>query len=167
VVAMKDNEGPFQHSPNPMDPRLYLIGMLAHDLRGSSPRSDSANRLITLASDENPNISTAALVGSFRLHNASPKPSWTAAALASELFATHVPVYRDNMRDDSAQKRHRLKRGSALSRHWRMAPIPHWCRPLPPGFSLRCTGGADGPRLRTTRAGGTRILTSILLLRRP
>jgi hypothetical protein len=33
-----------------------------------------------------------------------------------------------------------LKHASALSRHWRMAPIPHWCRPLPPGFSLRCTG---------------------------
>ena len=90
VVAMKDNEGPFQHSPNPMDPRLYLIGMLVHDLRGSTPQAESANRLIMLASDENPNISKAASVGSFRLYDASPKLSWTAAALASELFATHV-----------------------------------------------------------------------------
>jgi len=108
VTTMRDEGGPFHHSPNPMDPRLYLISTLVYDLRSGAPRSDSADRLIALAADENPSIAPTALAGALLLNTASPKLSWAAARLATELFVAHRPVYRNNIWDTSAQAKHRL-----------------------------------------------------------
>ncbi len=54
VLAMKEEDDPFRHSPNPMDPRLYLISTLFFDLRSSTTRAGSANNLVAFASGDNP-----------------------------------------------------------------------------------------------------------------
>ncbi len=111
VTAIRDEEDVFRHSPNPMDPRLYLISTLVYDLRSGEPRSDSADRLITFAADANPSIAPTALAGALLLHTASPKLAWVVAVLASELFVTHRPVFRNKAWDASAQAKHRLAAG--------------------------------------------------------
>jgi len=111
VAAIQDKGDAFHHSPNPMDPRLYLISTLVYDLRSSTPRSDSADRLIAFAAGENQSIAPTALAGALLLHTASPKLAWVAAILASELFVAHRPVFRNNGWDPSAQAKHRLAAG--------------------------------------------------------
>ena len=111
VAAIQDEGDVFRHSPNPMDPRLYLISTLVYDLRSGAPRSNSADRLITFAAGENQSIAPTALAGALLLHTASPKLAWVAAVLASELFVTHRPVFRNKAWDASAQAKHRLAAG--------------------------------------------------------
>ena len=116
VTAIKDDGDVFRHSPNPMDPRLYLISTLVHDLRSGAPRSDSADRLITFAASENPSIAPTALAGALLLHTALPKLSWVAAVLASELFIAHRPVFRNKAWDASSQAKHRRAAGRRARR---------------------------------------------------
>ena len=111
VTAIKDDGDVFRHSPNPMDPRLYLISTLVYDLRSGAPRSDSADRLITFAAGENQSIAPTALAGALHLLTASPNLAWAAAVLASELFVIHRPVFRNKAWDASAQAKHRLAAG--------------------------------------------------------
>jgi hypothetical protein len=107
VTAIKDDGDVFRHSPNPMDPRLYLISTLVYDLRSGTPRPDSADRLITFAADENPSIAPTAIAGALVLHGASPKLAWVAAVLASDLFIAHRPVFQNKAWDASAQAEYR------------------------------------------------------------
>jgi hypothetical protein len=149
VTAIKDDADVFRHSPNPMDPRLYLINTLVYDLRSGTPRPDSADRLMTFAADENPSVSSTAITGALLLHGASPKLAWVAAVLASDLFIAHRPVFRNEAWDASAQAEYRRASrqrarqaltdgGDAQLR----APPPAWMR----GTSRRGNRRAANPQ---------------------
>ena len=86
------------------------------DLRKESPRGDSAERLVELATQANPEIAQTALAALLSLEG-HPNLTWIAATVATELSSSHFPeVEDDGTRDRSRQEAYRLEvRQRALS----------------------------------------------------
>ena len=117
VLSIEERAGPFQHSRNPMDPRLYLIAAIVYTLRKREVRPEFGKQLLTLAADANPHIAQTAMTALLRLKDA-PNLAWVTAAMATELFSMHFPdINEEGERDRSLQEAHRLEaRQRALAR---------------------------------------------------
>lgn len=114
-LAEANEEGEtLSYSKNSMDPRNFFIAAIKHDLESCSPRATSASRLLTLATNPNPNISQTAFSGLFHAEVMPENLVWNAGILASELFASYYP--RRSTRGDEEYKKACFHRESALSR---------------------------------------------------
>jgi hypothetical protein len=101
VEKMREVRDPFGGGNMPWHPAFHLISVLAADLEKDTPRPDSASRLLGLALHPNSRVAQAALSALLRSRDLSL--AWIAAGLASDLFAHHRIVLRDDgSRDDSA-----------------------------------------------------------------
>lgn len=108
TMAMQERDGAFLHSNHPLDPRLFLIGAIFYSSRASRVRPDFNVWLLTLASDENPNIAQNAFQALMRLKD-DPHRTWVAFAMATELFCVHAAeLAGEGKRDFATQNIRRL-----------------------------------------------------------
>jgi hypothetical protein len=102
----------FSGSKIPWHPALHLIVALVHDRRSSSPREDSAERLLRLTSHPLDDVSQLAFQGLFM--DADDHVRWVTAQLAMDLSLYRQPLFNDQgARDDSTDQ---LARKKSLSR---------------------------------------------------
>lgn len=117
TIPMQESDGVFRHSNHPLDPRLFLVGAIYHSTRAGRARPEFNVWLLTLASDENPNIAQNAFQALMRLKD-DPHRTWVAFAMATELFCVHAAeLGEEGRRDRATQNKHRLDaRARAIAR---------------------------------------------------
>lgn len=137
VEGVKENDGVFRYSNNPVDPRTFAMVALKADIAGASPRPTSAERLLSYAADPNPNISETAFAGLFDASTMPAELVWNAGGLATELFASHFPAVTDDREEEGEKaKQHRAEAlARALARLHQpdsagvlVAPPPAWVK---------------------------------------
>lgn len=127
-----DREAGFLSSPNPYHPKLFLIAALQADLQKDKARSDSAERLLTLAADSNAEISKAALLAIGRLGDRQSALAWIGASMASRLFCTPGPDQDENgKRNYDKEKAHRQATLAAALKSLSMEHAPELAPPPP------------------------------------
>lgn len=103
VSVMKELEDAFPGSKIPWHPANHLVVALFHDRRSSSPRKDSARRLLELTT--HPIEGVAQLAFSALFQDCDEHVTWVAAQLAMDLsIYHHVQITRDGKRDNTANK---------------------------------------------------------------
>ena len=102
----------FSGSKIPWHPAIHLIVALAHDRRSTSPREDSAQRLLRLTAYPLDDVSQLAFQALFM--DADDHVRWVTAQLAMDLSLYRRPLINERVeRDNSAD---RLARKESLSR---------------------------------------------------
>jgi hypothetical protein len=107
VDRIAERENDWRYNDNPLDPRLYYIVALKHDLACATARPASAARLLTLAGISNWNIARFALTALLDPNVIPQQIVWNAAILATDLYIAHRVINDDGSRDESLQEGHR------------------------------------------------------------
>lgn len=106
VKDIANDNSVFRDSPNPHDPRYYLIAVHKELIERGAPRLDSAEQIIRLAGHKNSQIASTAIAILLRLRN-KPELVWIASGMASELFVWAAPIVNgEGVRDNRPQEAH-------------------------------------------------------------
>lgn len=148
VEAMPANQCLMSRSANPWHPSLHLVMALYADLKKERPRPDSAERLLKLTLYPHEQVMELAFSALFRLHDKFPGLAWTAATLASQLFASHWPEISEGGAGDyskeNAAKRTAIEEAVKQPNSNAVMPFkkvpPAWVKAIPKQIHSRGRG---------------------------